>query len=714
MKNKISISGVILILLLVFCLSPAVLAQKHYKDLKYPKLSEIKVPEPTQITLENGMKVFLLEDHELPFITMSAMFVAGNIWEPADKLGLAGITGQVMRTGGTKTMPGDQMDEELESIAASVETYIGELSGRASMFTLKDHFDKVFAIYVDVLMNPAFPDEKIDLAKIEYRSAISRRNDSVGQIASREFNQLIYGDDSPYARDMEYEHVDAITREDIIEFHKTYVQPNGMILGVWGDFDAMEMIKKIKNGFKDWKATGEVLMNVPEVKYEFKKIVNLVEKSDVNQTNIYIGHIGGEKDNPDYPALIMMNEVLSGGFSGRLLSRVRSDQGLAYSVYGSYGTNYNYPGTFFMLCQTKSESTVQAIRSMLKEMRLMTEELVTDEELKIAKEGYLNSFVFNFDSVGEIMGRLLTYAYYGYPMDFLQKLRKNIEAVTREDILRVAKKYLKPDQVQILAVGKSDDFDEPLSVLGKVNEIDITIPTPEVEAPEATGETLTKGKTLFKKMIKASGGEAAFKAIHSYQWKGSTSLVTPKGEMVINTEKIMALPDRIRVNMSMPAGEMSQIYDKGNAWMVSPVATIAAPATMKQEIRAGLWRDFVVLFSQVDHPDLKVQHLGSEDVEGKKCEILLIAPKDVKSFKIFVDSETMLPVKMSYIGPTITGSPVNTEEMLYDYKKVEAITIPFRSVKSQNAKKFQETTTSEFLINVAVDDSLFTVEEKEE
>jgi predicted Zn-dependent peptidase/outer membrane lipoprotein-sorting protein len=714
MKNKISISGAILILLLVFCLSPAVLAQKHYKDLKYPKLSEMKVPEPTQMTLENGITVFLLEDHELPFISMNAMFVAGNAWEPAEKVGLAGITGQVMRTGGTKAMPGDQMDEELENIAASVETYIGEMSGGASMSTLKDHFDKVFAIYIDVLMNPAFPDDKIDLAKIEYRSAISRRNDDVGQIANREFYQLIYGDDSPYARDMEYEHIDAITREDIINFHKKNVQPNGMILGVWGDFDPMEIIKKIKNGFKDWKAAGEVILKAPEVKYEFKKTVNLVEKTDVNQTNIYIGHIGGKKDNPDFPALIMMNEVLSGGFSGRLLSRVRSDQGLAYSVYGSYGTNYVYPGTFFMLCQTKSGSTVQAIRSMLKEMRLMTEELVTDEELKIAKEGFLNSFVFNFDSVDEIMGRLLTYAYYGYPMDFLQTLRKNIEAVTRKDILRVAKKYLKPDQVQILAVGKSEDFDESLSALGKVNEIDITIPTPEEDVPEATGEALSKGKILFKKMIKASGGESAFKTIDSYQWKGSTSVVTPQGEMVISAEKTVALPDRIRVNMTTPGGEMSQIYNKGNAWMVSPVTTIAAPETMRKEIEGGLWRDFLVLFRHADHPDLRVQHLGKEDVEGQQCDILLIAPKEVKSFKIFLNSETMLPMKMSYVGPTMMGSPANTEEMYYEFKKVEAISIPFRSVKSQNGKKVQETTTSEFLINVAVDDSLFTVEKKEE
>lgn len=711
MKAKITVSGMLMVLLFAFCLSPIVLGQKHYKDLKYPKMSEMKVPKPEQITLDNGMKVFLLEDHELPFIEIEAKFVAGSAWEPADKVGLAGITGSVMRTGGSKSMPGDQMDEELENIAASVETWISTLSGGAYLSTLKDHFDKVFAIFTDVLLNPAFPDDKIDLAEIETRSAISRRNDNVGQIARREFNQLIYGDDSSYWRDMEYEHIDAITREDIIDFHKKYVRPNGMVLGVWGDFKTEEMVKKISDAFKDWKPVGSGEIKPPEVQYESKGTVNMVKKTDINQTNIYLGHIGGKKDNPDLAALIMMNEVLSGGFTSRLFSRVRSDQGLAYHVSGAYGTNYAYPGTFYMLCQTKSETTVQAIRSLLKEMKLITEELVADEELHTAKEGWLNSFVFNFDSTDEIMGRLLTYAYYGYPMDFLQENKAKIEAVTTEDILQVAKKYLKPDQVQILAVGNPTDFDESLSVLGEVNEIDITIPVPTEEVPEATVEALSKGKTLFHDMITATGGESAFKAIQSYRWKGNASIVTPQGEMSISSEVVMVLPDRMRVDMSLPMGEMSQIFNKGEAWLVSPQGTVAAPGTMMQEFKASLWRDLVFLFSHADHKDLTVQHLGLEDVNGQNCEVLLFAPKDVKSFKMYLNAETMLPVKMSYVGPTMMGPPANTEEIFSDFRDVDGIQLPFKIIKNQDGKKVQEITTSEWLFNVEVDDSQFTVEQ---
>jgi zinc protease len=207
--------------------------------------------------------------------------------------------------------------------------------------------------------------------------------------------------------------------------------------------------------------------------------VNLVRKGDVNQSNIYLGHIGGLMSDPDYFALIVMNRILGGGFTGRLFKNVRSREGLAYSVFGAYSANYKYPGEFYVGCQTKSESTVHAIQAMIREIEKMQESEVTDEELALAKDSFLNSFVFRFDSEGEIVNRLMTYEYFGYPADFLLKIKANVEKVTKADVLRVARKHLQPDKLQILAVGRPDDFDEPLSVLGPVNEIDITIPPPQ-------------------------------------------------------------------------------------------------------------------------------------------------------------------------------------------------------------------------------------------
>ncbi len=452
---------------------------RDYKTLHYPKLHDIEVPEVKRVTLDNGMRLFLLEDHELPLVNVSVTIRTGSVYEPADKIGLASITGMVMRTGGTATKTGDEIDEELESIAASVETGIGLDEGSASMSVLKQDLDKGLSILADVLMNPAFREDKIQLAKMQHRSSIARRNDDVGSVAGREFEKLIYGRDSVYARHTEYATIDAVGRDDLVAFHKKFYGPDNMMLAVWGDFDADDMIRKIEKAFEGWEKVGLQLPEVPKVDYKFRKTVNVISKDDVNQSNIFLGHIGTVRSDPDYFALIVMNKILGGGFTGRLFKNVRSRQGLAYSVFGNYSANYEYPGEFYVGCQTKSESTVHAIRAMIKEVELIRESEVTDEELALAKDSFLNSFVFNFDSKGEIVNRLVTYEYFGYPSDFLMQIKTNVEKVTKADVLRVAKKHLQPENVQILAVGRPDDFDEPLSTFGTVNEIDITIPPPK-------------------------------------------------------------------------------------------------------------------------------------------------------------------------------------------------------------------------------------------
>jgi len=450
-----------------------------YKQLKYPTLGKIEIPQVKRVTLANGMQVFLLEDHELPLVNLSAMVRTGSVYEPADKIGLAAITGTVMRTGGTTSKTGDQIDEQLEQIAASVETGIGLNVAGASMSVLKEDIDTGLSILADVLMNPAFREDKIELAKITHRSRIARRNDSPFGIAFREYTKLIYGPESVYARHTEYATIDNITRDDLVAFHKKFFHPNNTTLAVWGDFDTEQMIKKIEEAFKAWQKADFKADPVPQVQYEFRPTVNVIQKQDINQSCICLGHIGGMMNDPDYFSLLVMNEILGGSFTSRLFKNVRSRMGLAYAVFGVYSADYDHPGVFYVGCQTKSKSTAQSIRAMSEEVKKITEAEVTDEELALAKEGYLNSFVFNFDSKAEIVRRLMIYQYFGYPEDFLQRTKENVEKVTKADVLRVARKHLQPDKMQILAVGRPQDFDEPLSAFGQVREVDITIPSPQ-------------------------------------------------------------------------------------------------------------------------------------------------------------------------------------------------------------------------------------------
>jgi zinc protease len=680
--------------------------QKSYAKLKYPKLGDIVVPEVERVTLPNGMQLFLLEDHELPLISISARIRTGSAFEPADKIGLASITGIVMRTGGTTSKTGDQIDEELEQIAASVETGIGLNSGYASMSVLKEDIDTGLAILADVLMNPAFREDKIELAKVQHRSAIARRNDQVAQIAGREFEKLIYGPDSVYARQTEYATIDNISRDDLIAFHKKFYYPNNMMLAVCGDFDSKEIVKKIKQAFADWKKVDIEVPVVPQVSYEFRPTVNEIHKDDINQACIRLGHIGCLMNDPDYFALIVMNRILGGGFTSRLFKNVRSREGLAYSVFGNYSADFDHPGVFYVGCQTKSQSTVRAIRAMVEEVKKMTEDEVTDEELAIAKEAYLNSFVFNFDSKGKIVNRLLVYEYFGYPADFLQKTKENVEKVTKADVLRVARKHLQPDKVQILAVGRPQDFDEPMSALGPVTEIDITIPTPKEELPAATDETITKGRDLLAKAVSACGGAEAFAAVNNCFTMTDVTLIRPQGEMQISVTSTFVLPDRLYQILVLPMGELKQVVSKDEVWMVTPQGTVEVPQSQRKEIKARLFRDVVNLFRMGNSSELSVQYLGREQVDGNEAEVILVSDANDNTTRLFIDAKTFMPLKQAYKGMTEIG-PSDLEEIYSDVRDVSGIKVPFLTVTYANGSKQGEMKITEAKFNVEIDPNIF-------
>ena len=649
------------------------------------------------------MKLFLVEDHDYPTIDMRAMFHTGSVYEPADKVGLASITGDVLRTGGTKHLSGDEIDKKLETMAASIETGIGTTSGYASVSMLKENLPEVLGIFADILRNPIFAEEKIELAKIQARSAIARRNDNVHAITGREFNKLIYGADSPYARRPEYATIDAIQQKDIVDFYKRFFAPNNMMIAIWGDFKTKDMVKKIKKAFAGWEKRELNIPPIPKVDYKFHFSVNYIEKTDVNQTNIMVGYIGGLMNNPDLPALNVMNKILS---FERMFKNIRTDKGLAYSVWGNYGSNYNYPGVFTAGAQTKSGSTINAIELMLQEMKRMKEEMVTEEELQRAKDQFLNSFVFNFDSRGKIINRMLTYAFYGYPLDFAAQIKQGVEKVTREDVFRVAKKYLKPDQVQILVVGNQAEFDKPLSTLGKVNVIDISIPEPKVEAPEATTESLEKGEQFFLKTVEAMGGMEKISGLKNFVSSLVLTQVVGPNEMSFDAKMISEFPDKLKMIMKTPQGEMEIIVNGEKAIMKSPMGSMPFPENQRKSLLANSARD--PLFIAKYLKDYQIQFLGNKKFNDKNAVDLLFSKGD-NVFHIYFDAKTLLPMGSSYQETLPTG-PATVEEFVDDFRDVAGVKVPFHSVGKANGKKQSEVVIKDFQFNKSLDAATFTIE----
>jgi len=448
-----------------------------WEQVPIPALPAFHPPQPKRIALPNGMVIFLQEDHELPLIDGVARIRGGGRSVPANKTGLIDVYGEVWRTGGTKSQTGDQLDDFLEQRAARVETGGGGDSTSISWSCLKDDLDDVFKVFVDLLQNPEFRADKIVIAQKGLYDSISRRNDNPGGIANREATKLAYGANSPYAREPEYATVAAVTREDLVNWHHAYVYPNNIILGVVGDFDSTAMEARLRQAFGSW-AKGPAAKD-PDVPITPAKPGNyLVEKTDVNQSNIYLVGLGTTRKDPNYYAISVFNEAFGGGFSSRLFSDIRTTKGLAYAVGGGIGTSWDHPGMLRLIMSTKSQSTVESIRALDLELADLAKKPITDEEIKRAKDSILNSFIFRFDSPGKVLQEKMAYEFYGYPLDFLEKYQAAIEKVTKEDVARVAAKYIHRDQMSVLVVGNSSEFDKPLSSLGAVNKVDIAIPPP--------------------------------------------------------------------------------------------------------------------------------------------------------------------------------------------------------------------------------------------
>ncbi len=420
---------------------------------------EFKVPAIERVVLANGMVVYLMENHMLPLVKAYAVIRTGELYEPAEKAGLASLTGAVMRTGGTDAMTPDEVNETLEFVAAEIGVSIERERGIATLDVLKKDLDTGLRLFADILRRPRFDESKIALRKAELAEEFRRENDDPEETLFREFRELLYGDHAYARRVIGYpETVARITRDDLARFHRRFFHPNNIIMGVSGDFERDEMLAKLNAVFGDWPRAELDIPEPPAIPADFTRSLNFVEK-EIVQSNIVIGHLGIDRLDPDYYAAYVLNYILGGsGFNSRLTENVRTKAGLAYSV-GSYVFAPRYRGFFFAYCFTKTESTEQAILMILDELERVRREQVTDEEFSRARNAIENQFVFRFQTAERIVRQKVEIEYIGLPMDYLERYLDIIRAITKEDLVRVAKRLIHPERATILVIGTPEAID---------------------------------------------------------------------------------------------------------------------------------------------------------------------------------------------------------------------------------------------------------------
>ena len=662
-----------------------------YKDLKYPPLPPLKVPDPTQITLSNGLKVLLLENHELPLISGAALIRTGNLFDPPSKKGLAGLTGEVLRSGGTKTRTGDQLDQDLENVAASIESQIGETNATLSFSCLKENTDQVLALFRDLLSAPEFRQDKVDLAKTQSRSEISRRNDDADGIAQREFSDIVYGRNTPYGWSIEYADIDNIQRQDMIDFYRRYYFPANITLEVIGDFSTDELKAKLEQVLGSWKYTQPAVPAFPKVEGKPAPGVFLASKEDTTQTFFHVGELGGELRDKDYPALEVAADILGGGFSSRLFQSVRTKHGWAYNISANWAANYDHPGTFAISGSTQSSHTVDTLKAIDQELAKIRTTEVTDDELQTAKDTVLNGFVFNFDRPSKTINRLMIYQYYGYPKDFIFQYQKAIANVTKADVLRVAQEHLQPKNLSYVAVGNPKDFGTPLASLGmKVQPIDLTIPEPKQAAVQANPASLAKGKALLQRVQRALGGADKLAAVKDLQIHADVEVFTPGATMKVKQTNSFITASAVRQDNELPFMKQS-VYSDGTSGWISGMqgVTNLSPPVLKQ-IHGEAFRQLVSLALSDRDADRTV----NQTADG----LLEISSKDGESVSIAVDEKTGLPAKLAYQqSPAEGGTAV--EEIFSDWRDVDGIHLPFQWSVMQGGKKFAAVTVQDYKIN---------------
>lgn len=661
----------ILLALLTFTFFAQERPKRAIDGLIYPKLNDIKPPEVVEYTLSNGVTVLLVEDHDFPTVNLRAMVKGGKVPEPLEKNGLVDLLGDVLRSGGTKAMKSDDVDKYLDKIGASIESYSAESYIQLSADCLKENSDEVIKLFVEFLTSPAFEDEKIELAKTQLRSMISRRNDEAMVVVTRELDKILYGKDSPYARQIEYWDVDNLKKEDLINYHKTYFRPDVTYLAVWGDFSASQMKQNLENYLGSWKAEGPK----PEIKIPFipeqKYSVNQIEKNDVEQTFIFMGQLGLRYDDPDFAATYIMSEILGGGFSSRLFKKVRTEMGLAYGAGSFMRPSFDHKGMFYFYTSTKPSTTSKALSAMLDEIKKIREAAVSDDELKVAKEGFLNRFAFQFDSTGKLVNRMLTYKFFNYPLDFNSKLRDAIEKVTKNDILKVAQNYLKPEKLTIVALGRVKEFDEPLSKYGNVNVIDITIPKGKkvemVSNPEAEG----KAVELIKKAVKAIG-EPAFNSLQDFYCDGK--ILMEGQEMPFKSYLIP--PDKYAVELLFGAESLKMAIDGESAMMFQGAQKAPMPESEARDIRTSMWTEGggILLFKGVLEGKLKAQYLKEGTFAGNPTELVVVETPEA-TFLLFLDKKSGLLQAVRYEDMGEKGKE-DIVEMYKNFKDVQGLKVP--------------------------------------
>jgi predicted Zn-dependent peptidase len=433
----------------------------------------VKLPKPVEATLDNGLTVLIMEDHRFPTASVQLNISgAGPIYEPANLPGLANITAQMLREG-TTTRTSKQIAEDVDKLGATLfaSSGFGSAAATISASGLSDNIDEWFALATDILLNPTFPADELNKLKQRLKVQLRQQRSQPFFLANERFSQAVFGNHPAAVVSATPESLDAITSELLSQWHQEHYVPQNAILGIAGDVHAAELIPKLKTWLSGWQKTDLKEVLPPNPAPASAKKIYLVNRPNSVQTTIAMGNIAIDRRHPDYISMVVMNRIVGGGPSARLFLNLREEKGYTYGVYSNF-TALKYPGPWRAGGDVRTEVTDGAMTEFFNEIRRIREEKVPEAELEEAKRSEVASFALSLEQPTQLLSYAITRKIYGLPDDYWDTYPAKLMAVTADDVQRIARKYINPEAIQIVAVGDGSKIKAVLEKYGPVEVYD--------------------------------------------------------------------------------------------------------------------------------------------------------------------------------------------------------------------------------------------------
>jgi zinc protease len=667
--------------------APTGAALPNYNELKFPELRLIASPAIQEFTLPNGLRLLLLEDHELPLIDGTVLVRTGSAFDPPEKAGLAAFVTQVMLEGGAAARPGDQLVGRFQDLGAEIAGTVSENLLAISFTGLKQNAYGFVDALKDGLTAPTFPQDRIDLMKVRMRNAIAHRNDNPAAILRREFVSTVFGKDSPYGAQVEYFNVDRINRRDLVEFHKRYFFPGNVIVALSGDFVAAEMKIRMEAFFDDWKSDQPPVPAFPEAGNAIAPGKFLAVKKDATHSFFAVGGVAGDWLDKDNPAL----EIMAGILRGRLNQLLNAN---VDSLAASWTPALGHPGLFQVTGAIASPFlTPKVLRTVYEELNRIRVQEVSEEELKAARSAAIDRLVFAFDNQLSLMPRLAEYRYFNIPPGYTEQYQKALAAVTRADVLRAARTRPDPEKMTTVVVANPTAFEEPLESLGgSVSLIDLTIPPPKAEASVGDEASQQRAKELLARAQQAMGGADKLAAVTDYVQELAYRFdVSAGGAQIAMTERWLA-PGYLRQDSTSATGKLSVYCDGKMGWIASANVAHALTGVQLRQEQSDLFRIVLPLMLSDRVPARQLNAVDDETVE-------ISQGKD--SVRLVFDPDTGLPKNALYEAITAAGM-LPVIETYSDYRDLNGLKIPYKVAITLSGKKYQDLTMKSMQINTGL------------